>query len=97
MSGLQWAEHFICAAHRSPLGVMHGHTWKVRAYWSHIIDAEDRKAQLIAACETRCHTVLDGPEANAEGLAKMIAAELSADRVDVWREAEGLGATWSAK
>jgi hypothetical protein len=94
---LQWAEHFICAAHCSPLGVLHGHTWRVRAYWSKIIDAEDRKAQLVAWCGKRCHTRLEGMEASAEGLAKSVGEDLSAARVDVWREAEGLGATWSAK
>jgi hypothetical protein len=91
---LQWAEHFICAAHRAPLGGLHGHTWRVRAHWSRIINAEDRKAQIVAACQRRCHGVLEGAEASAEGLAKTLGVELEADRVDVWREAEGLGAKW---
>lgn len=90
----QWAQHHICAAHRSPTGVMHGHTWMVRATWSKIINVEDRKAALVEACARRCHGVLTGTEGSAEGLAKSIGAELSADRVDVWREAEGLGAIW---
>lgn len=91
----QWAQHYICAAHRSPTGVMHGHTWKVRATWSAIINVEDRKSALVDACAKRCHGVLEAGEGSAEGLAKAIGAELSADRVEVWREAEGLGAVWA--
>jgi 6-pyruvoyl-tetrahydropterin synthase len=90
----QWAQHFICAAHRSPLGVMHGHTWTVRATWSEIINVEDRKAFLVEVCDDYCHRVLDGKTASAEGLAESIATATNAIRVDVWREAEGMGATW---
>jgi len=90
----QWAQHFVCSAHRNKLGVMHGHTWSVRATWSEIIDVEARKDALVIACAVRCHVVLDGRDASAEGLAESIGNELGADRVDVWREAEGLGAAW---
>ena len=92
---VQWAQHFICAAHLDSSGALHGHTWNVRAYWSQIIDATDRKAQIVQACALRCHGVLDTEVSSAEGLAEQIGIEVSADRVDVWREAEGLGATWS--
>ena len=88
--------HF-CAAHIDDRGRLHGHTWRVRAVWPFAGEnAMDRQASLIAALADFDHAKLPDGLRLAETLAALIGARLGAVRVDVWRDAENLGATWRA-
>jgi len=96
VSVLSWADTHLCAAHKGDDGVMHGHTWRVRAYWLYQgRSAVDLKLVLERACRTLDHSVLPEHLRRAEDLAGYIGDLISAARVDVWREPEGLGATWT--
>ena len=76
---------------------MHGHTWKVRAYW--IADGTDaiaRQSLLWDVTRGLDHCELPAHLSRAEAMAEFIGRRLlgEAVQVDVWREAEGLGARW---
>jgi hypothetical protein len=96
---LSWADTHICAAHKGDDGVMHGHTWRVRAYWNYTgASVVGLKALLV---DRVCFASLDHQELpddvrRAEDLAAYIGRLVEAVRVDVWREPEGMGATWTA-
>lgn len=93
----QWADAHISAAHRGADGVLHGHTWRVRAYRDYLGgDVVDWRGSLLAALEQLDHSQLPDKLTRAEALAEWIGVRLDASRVDVWREPEGLGATWRA-
>jgi hypothetical protein len=93
---LSWAETYLCAAHKGDDGVMHGHTWRVRAYWNYTgQSAVDTKAALVAACRWFDHGVLPDRLRRAEDLAAHLGLHMGAQRIDVWREPEGMGATWT--
>lgn len=92
---VSWADTHISASHRSDEGVLHGHTWRVRAFWNY--DGEsivERKALLEKVCRRFDHTVLPEHLRRAEDFAGYIGDLIDAVKVDVWREAEGLGASW---
>lgn len=94
---LSWADTHISAAHRGDDDVMHGHTWRVRAFWQYDErPIEHRKQRLERACRTLDHKVLPEHLRRAEDMAGYIGDLVGAVRVDVWREAEGMGATWTA-
>lgn len=97
MSILSWADSYICSAHKGDNGNMHGHTWRVRAYWPYAKQsAEDLKDKLERVCKRELdHVVLAHELRRAEDLAGYIGRVLEAVRVDVWREPEGMGATWT--
>lgn len=93
---LQWADSHFCAAHHAD-GGWHGHTWRVRVYWPY--EGEnicERKAALAADIAQVDHTELLADLSRAEDLAAWFGNGLKACRVDVWRDAEGMGATWRA-
>lgn len=78
---------------------MHGHTWRVRAHWAYQpleLDVVERKAALAHALAKLDHSELPDDLTRAEQIAEWIGVRVNACRVDVSREAEGLGATWTA-
>jgi len=97
MSVLSWADTHICAAHKGDDGVMHGHTWRVRAFWQYDErPIQHRKRFLERTCWTMDHTALPDNLRRAEDIAAHIGGLVAAVRVDVWRDPEGMGATWTA-
>ena len=93
---LSWADTHISAAHRGDDDVMHGHTWRVRAFWEYAGKSiVDLKLVLERVCRTLDHKVLPEHLRRAEDMAGYIGDLVDADRVDVWREVEGMGATWT--
>ncbi len=94
MGTLSWADTHICAAHMGDDGKPHGHTWKVRAHWRYTgVSIVYLKAGLEKACEEFDHGALPNQLRRAEDLAEHIGKAVDAARVDVWRDAEGMGAT----
>lgn len=103
MTIVSWVETYFCAAHRDEQDNIHGHTWRVRVYVpfkGH--DAVMLKAALEQACKEMDHKVLRPQLAWAEDLALSFAlsfvdkSNVQPCRVDVWRDPEGMGATWTA-
>ena len=94
----QWVERHFCAAHESDDGKLHGHTWVVRVYWPYDdTDVLVRATALERYVAKVDHTVLPNDLRRAEELAGFFAAAVDGvTRVDVWREREGYGATWTA-
>lgn len=96
MTITSWADVYICAAHKGDDGVMHGHTWRVRAFWNYAgACVDDLKIKLQTAVTPLDHAVLPDALRRAEDLASHLGGLTDACRVDVWREAEGMGATWT--
>lgn len=95
MSIFTWADGHVSAAHRDPTGKLHGHTWRVRAFWPAGQDAVALQARLRAVLAEFDHAELPEGLIWAEDFAPEIGRRVGAARVDVWREPEGLGATWS--
>jgi len=94
---LTWADAHFCAAHRSDDGRLHGHTWRVRAYWP--ADGTDvllRQAMLRELLTGFDHAELEHELRRAEAIAEAVGMRLGCAQVDVWREPEGLGASWTA-
>ena len=97
MTVRSWVETHFSAAHRDGDGPIHGHTWRVRATWGYRGDsATDLKAALTEACSAFDHHTLPDHLSRAEQLAEHLGGVLRAARIDVWRDAEGMGATWTA-
>ena len=99
MGVLTWADTYISAAHR-PIdgGPLHGHTWRIRAYWpADGTDAVERQGTLHIVTRGLDHTELAAHLSRAEDMAAWLGQMIGGGpvRVDVWREAEGLGATWT--
>lgn len=93
----QSAETHFSAAHRGGDGQMHGHTWRVRATWPYRgQDIDEQRERLIVGVSQLDHSELPPDLTRAEQIAHWIGLRVDACRVDVWREAEGLGATWRA-
>jgi hypothetical protein len=93
---MQWAEKHFCASHEGD-GVVHGHTWVVRAYWPYAgADIRDRVERLATWVAKVDHTILPPTLTRSEELAAWFGVAVDAARVDVWREREGCGATWRA-
>lgn len=95
MTALSWAQAYLCAAHDGPDGRTHGHTYMIRAYWAD--DGGDilvRRRRLLAVLQDLDHGVLPPDLTRAEDLAEHVAIYVDAHRVDVSREAEGVGAIW---
>jgi hypothetical protein len=94
----QWAGAFFSAAHKDPRnGKLHGHTWRVRAYWPHaggdILDRQKLLRRWVASLD---HRELPAHLHLAEDIAAHLGHGVQAVRVEVWREAEDVGATWVA-
>lgn len=98
MGVLSWADTHICAAHKGDDGVMHGHTWRVRAFWKYTgASVVELKSVLDHVCFVSFdHQELPDHLRRAEDIAACIGGLVEAARVDVWREPEGMGATWTA-
>lgn len=74
---------------------MHGHTWRVRCFWTYDGSSIDgRKALLDKVIVKLDHSVLPDELAHAENIAAHIADLTDAVKVLVWREAEDIGAEW---
>lgn len=87
----------ICAAHLSPEGVLHGHTWTVRAWWVAGGDARDHLAQLDIATAAYCHTLLPAACTSGETIAAALAEQMpGCVAVEVFREPERIFARWEA-
>lgn len=97
MSGLvQWVERHFSAAHEGD-GVMHGHTWIVRVYWPDTgADIRERAERLSPWIAKVDHSTLPPKLSRSEDLAAWFGVAVDAVKVEVWREREGYGATWTA-
>jgi len=98
MTALQWADAHLSSAHRNAAGKLHGHTWRVRAFWPHDgTDVLERQRLLRKWASALDHRELPAHLTLSEDLAGHLGAAVKACRVEVWREAEGLGAVWIAQ
>lgn len=84
------ASAVVSAAHRGKDGVMHGHTWEVRAWWPEDDCAVARQHELKQFLSAFDHTVLGDDIAWGEALAKAVALGLDCARVEVNRPLEGI-------
>lgn len=90
-----WVSGHFCAAHKDAAGRIHGHTWRVRAEWTFNGKcAEALKRDLFLALSELDHSVLPDNLSTSEAISSYLGIALEAVRVDVWREAEGMGAVW---
>ncbi len=89
--------HF-CAAHRSPEGVLHGHTWQVTAWFETptIADARCYKAELETLLRKWDHSELPGNITWGEDIAHAVGTLANCVEVIVSRPAEGFFARWLA-
>jgi hypothetical protein len=93
MPSYQWADAHISSAHRDDGGKIHGHTWKIRAFWED--DGKDvlpKQKLLKKWAQSLDHRELPQHLITAESLAGHFAVSVHAVEVHVWREPEGLGA-----
>ena len=86
----------ISAAHRDQNGVMHGHTWTIRAWWIYSPgrDAIALRGELVRLLAVHDHKALPDALATGEGMARYIADELDCHMVEVSREPEQIFARW---
>lgn len=84
------ASSILSAAHRSREGHLHGHTWRVTAWWKEGDCAVSRQKQLSDFLTVFDHTVLGDDYAWGEALGKAIAVALDCERVEVSRPLEGI-------
>lgn len=89
--------HFS-AAHRSRDGMMHGHTWKVLAWFDAApgADAIVYKAMLDGLLKHWDHTTLPDELAWGEDIARAVGQLVNCVEVIVSREPEGIYARWVA-
>lgn len=89
--------HFS-AAHRSADGVLHGHTWRVMAWFKPCkrIDASTFKAYLDGLLGAWDHTELPDSLAWAEDMAAAVGELQYCVEVIVSRDLEGYHARWTA-
>ena len=96
MTTTQWAQAHISSAHADNRGRIHGHTWAIRAYWPNDGESVLKKQEnLYAMASDLDHCILPKHLTRAEEIAEYIGQKVNAIRVDVWREAEGVGACWT--
>lgn len=87
----------ISAAHYSKSGVLHGHSYRVTAWFS-AGDADALRASLVAALAPFEHGVLPDALAWGENLAEHIGGLLpGCSGVDVARPLEGIESQWRAE
>lgn len=91
-----WVEDFISATHRrKPGGEVHGHTWQIRVTWTYRGQCADAlRRSLRRALEAFDHKLIPNELARGEDFAEYLGQMMNADRVDVWRACEGIGAEW---
>lgn len=87
--------HFS-AAHKSPEGQWHGHTWYVKAWFrnKHRLDARIMQASLNTMLARYDHSELPEHLAWGEDIAREIATLVNCVEVEVSRPAEGIYANW---
>jgi len=87
--------HFS-AAHKSPEGQWHGHTWYVKAWFrnKHRLDARVMQAALNTMLARYDHSELPEHLAWGEDIAREIATLVNCVEVEVSRPAEGVYANW---
>lgn len=95
---LTWVDGHLSCAHRDRLtNALHGHTWRVRAYWKSERegpkDAVIMQSQLREMLKVWDHTELPAHLQSAEEIASAVKHLVGCHRVDVWREPEGMGAS----
>lgn len=87
---LTGASATVAAAHRSREGVMHGHTWLIKAWWQGTPDAVERQTMLRNYLLGFDHGVLPDELAWAEALGEKVLTDLGCVKVEVERPLEGL-------
>lgn len=80
----------VAAAHRSREGLMHGHTWLIKAWWQGTPDAVERQVMLRNYLSRFDHSVLPDELAWAEALGEKVLTDLGCVKVEVERPLEGL-------
>ena len=80
----------VAAAHRSREGVMHGHTWLIKAWWQGMPDAVERQAMLRNYLSRFDHGILPDELAWAEAFGEQVLTDLGCVKVEVERPLEGL-------
>ena len=80
----------ISAAHRSTDGVMHGHTWEIKAWWIDSPCAVQMQAELRKYLAIFDHTLLGDELAWGEAMGKSILLGLGCVKVEVSRPLEGI-------
>lgn len=78
------------AAHESRDGILHGHTWRVTAWWDTEPDAVRKQHELLHFLHVFDHTLLPESLAWGECLAREIMVGLDCCKVEVSRPLEGL-------
>ena len=87
--------HFS-AAHKSPEGQWHGHTWYVTAWFKNAnrLDARIMQASVKTMLARYDHTELPDNLAWGEDIAREIATLVNCVEVEISRPAEGIHAKW---
>jgi hypothetical protein len=98
---LSGADAVLSVAHYSPEGMLHGHTYTIRAWW--INDAEGEMCVIKKQSDLNNwalvfdHAVMPKEFIRAEQLAVKCIKDLGAIRVEVMRPQEGIYAVVEAK
>jgi len=87
----------ISAAHRSRDGVLHGHTWEVKAWWPEGDCALELQSKLKKHLAIFDHAVLGDDCAWGEALGKSIILGLGCSSVEISRPLEGIFARLERK
>lgn len=80
----------VAAAHRSREGLMHGHTWLIKAWWQGTPDAVERQMTLRNYLSRFDHSVLPDELAWAEAFGEQVLTDLGCVKVEIERPLEGL-------
>jgi len=87
---LTGASAIVAAAHRSRDGVMHGHTWRIKAWWQGTPDAVSKQTELRNYLSRFDHSVLPDELAWGEAFGAMILQDLGCVKVEIDRPLEGI-------
>lgn len=94
---LTGASVVLCAAHKSPAGVLHGHSWLVTVWVPEGECANKLQARVSAAARPLNHTLLPDTLSRGEQLARYFARMVDgAVLVEVDRPLERIKARWAA-
>ena len=94
---LTGASVVLCAAHKSPAGVLHGHTWLVTVWVPEGDCANELQRRVKAAARPLDHTLLPDTLSRGEQLARYFANMVDdAVMVEVDRPLERIKARWPA-
>lgn len=89
----------FCAAHRSPEGVLHGHSYEVTAWFPNEDhrDARCMKAALVSLLSAWDHSELPDHLSWAEDIAAVVGTLANCVAVEVRRPLEGFHGRWRAE